>query len=92
VATPPVAEAGRRLRADLVVLLLYSGGLHALQAYGTRCASTLAGAARHQPLLVQYFALLHALLLPLHADPSCSCAAPLRAFLVRSLTTDHIAC
>ena len=26
VATPPVAEAGRKLRADLVVLLLYSGG------------------------------------------------------------------
>ena len=29
VATPPVAEAGRKLRADLVVLLLYAPRAHA---------------------------------------------------------------
>ena len=33
---------------------------------------------------MQYFALLHALLLPLHTDPACSCAAPLRAFFEES--------
>ena len=84
VATPPVAEVGRKLRADLVVLLLYSGGLHLLQEYAGRCAASLASAARHQPLLLQYFALLHALLLPVHADPQCSCAAALRQFLEES--------
>ncbi|KAL3930974.1 MAG: hypothetical protein SGPRY_001311 [Prymnesium sp.] len=34
-----------------------------------------------QALLLQYIALLHALLLPVRLDPSCSCSLPLRSFL-----------
>ena len=81
VATPPPAEPARKLQSDLVCLLIFSGGLHQLQDYCTEVSATLAGAARHQPLLLQYVALLHSLLLPLHADPGCSCASPLLAFL-----------
>ena len=84
VATPPVAEAGRRIRSDLVLLILFSGGLHTLRDYCISQSSTLAGAARHQPLLIQYFALMHALLLPVHAEPNCGCAAPLLAYLEES--------
>ena len=84
IATPPVAEAHRKLRADLVVVVLYSGGLHMLRDYCGACAMTLSGAARHQPLLIQYFALRHALLLPLHADGSAACATPLREYLEES--------
>ena len=84
IATPPVAEAGCKLRADLVVVVLYSGGLHLLREYCTAQTLTLSGAARHQPLLIQYFALLHALLLPVHADNGSPCAAPLHAYLEES--------
>ena len=86
IATTPVVEAGRKLRADLVLVVLYSGGLNLLKDYCASCAATLEGAARHQPLLVQYFALLHALLLPLHADGGSvsTCAAPLYAYLEES--------
>ena len=84
VATPPPAEAGRKLRSDLVLIILYSGGLHSLREYSGACASTLASAGRHQPLLVQYFALLHVLLLPVHAEPAATCASPLKGWLEES--------
>ena len=81
IATPPPAESAHRMRADLVTLLLYSGGLHSLQDHCTSLSATPEQAADHQPLLLQYVALVHSLLLPLRASAQCSCAAPLRAFL-----------
>lgn len=36
VATSPAAEAGRKLRSDLVLVILYSGGLDSLREYAPR--------------------------------------------------------
>ena len=81
IASPPPVEAAHKLRTDLVCLLLYCPGLRSLQEYCASRTVTLRLAAAHQPLLLQYTALIHALLLPLRAHPGSSCAAPLRAFL-----------
>jgi len=55
-----------KLRADLVTLLVVSGGMKSLQEHCARRAATLAQATAHGALLRQYVALLHALLLPVH--------------------------
>ena len=82
IATPPPTEAARRLRSDLVTLLIASGGMHSLQEYCTARAATLAQATAHGALLEHYVGLLHALLLPLRDDPSnASCATALRELL-----------
>ncbi|KAL1508257.1 hypothetical protein AB1Y20_004374 [Prymnesium parvum] len=84
IATAPPIEAGRRLQSDLVVVLRFSGGLGALQRYCASCSSTIALAMQHEALLLQYIALLHALLIPVRMDPTCTCAAPLCSFLEES--------
>jgi hypothetical protein len=87
VATPDSllpSEAARKLRADLVGLLLTSGGLHDLQRVCMTSTATLERASGAAPLLLQFVALLHALLLPLRADKAAACAAPLKAFLDES--------
>ena len=87
VATPDSllpSEAARKLRADLVGLLLTSGGLHDLQRVCMTSTATLERASGAAPLLLQFVALLHALLLPLRANKAAACAAPLKAFLDES--------
>lgn len=82
IATPSPVEVARRMRSDLVTLLIASGGMHSLQEHCAARAATLAQATAHGALLRHYVGLLHALLLPLRDDPAgASCATALRELL-----------
>jgi hypothetical protein len=82
IATPPPVEAARRMRSDLVTLLIASGGMHSLQEHCAARAATLAQATAHADTLRHYVGLLHAMLLPLRDDPSgASCGTALRQLM-----------